>query len=814
MSLVIRKAAVLGAGVMGAQIAAVLAAAGVRTYLLDLSSNEPPADKKLAGAVGKNFRSTRAILAIENLKQLKPSPLYTATSLVNIIPGNFDDDMSVLSDCDWVIEAVVERLDIKQNIHKRIGEYVRPHVPVTTNTSGISLEDIVKSMPEEYARRFFGTHFFNPPRYMRLLEIIPHQNTDEKLKGELCDWIQSRLGKGIVHARDTVNFIANRIGVFATQSVLKHMSELKLNIETVDNLTGPLVGRAKSATLRTMDVVGLDTFAMVARNTYDREPKDPYRELFRGPKWLEELIEAKALGQKTGNVGCYKKTTGAGGKTEILAYRPESKTYEPQNPQTFAWEADAAKERDLVKRVRHILAQNDNGALFIWRSLCDLFSYSALLLEEIAGGTPKPLDDALRWGFNWDMGPFELWQALGYDAILERMRKDGAPLPTWAKPGLKFYDPAPASPEWAANVSFQDSGARSQLAVSRDAMLQVPKQTYLHRLPQFENKADKRVVASNKSASLVDIGDGIAALVFHSKMNSIDFGITELLMQSVARVQKDFAGLVIANEGGNFSAGANIKVILEAIHTQKWSDIDRLLREFQGALSMIKFAPFPTVSCPYGLTLGGGCEVALHTGWRVAAGETYAGLVEIGVGLIPAGGGTKELALRAYELMSLAERGDPMPFLSRAFTLIGMAKTSSSGHEAVEMGLLPATTKISLSRDHLTERAKRLALGLVAEGYVPRSPQTGIKVVGDPGIQTFRMMLYNMVEGKQISAYDALIGEKIATVLCGGEVDPGTAVDEQWFLDLERRVFLELCQQKNTADRIEHMLKTGKPLRN
>lgn len=814
MSLVIRKAAVLGAGVMGAQIAAVLAAAGVRTYLLDLSSNEPPADKKLAGAVGKNFRSTRAVLAIENLKQLKPSPLYTASSLVNIVPGNFDDDMSVLSDCDWVIEAVVERLDIKQNIHKRIGEYVRPHVPVTTNTSGISLEDIVKSMPEEYARRFFGTHFFNPPRYMRLLEIIPHHNTDEKLKNELCDWIQSRLGKGIVNARDTVNFIANRIGVFATQSVLKHMSELKLNIETVDNLTGPLVGRAKSATLRTMDVVGLDTFAMVARNTYDREPNDPYRELFRGPKWLEELIEAKALGQKTGNVGCYKKATGAGGKSEILAYRPESKTYEPQKPQTFAWEADAGKERDLVKRVRHILAQNDDGALFIWRSMRDLFSYSALLLENIAGGIPKPLDDALRWGFNWDMGPFELWQALGYDAILERMRKDGAPLPNWAKPGLKFYDPAPASPEWFANVSFQDSGARSQLAVSRDTMLQVPKQPHLHRLPQFENKADKRVVLSNKSASLVDIGDGIAALVFHSKMNSIDFGITELLMQSVARVQKDFAGLVLANEGGNFSAGANLKVILEAIHTQKWADIDRLLREFQGALSMVKFAPFPTVSCPYGLTLGGGCEVALHTTWRVAAGETYAGLVEIGVGLIPAGGGTKELALRAYELMGLAERGDPMPFLSRAFTLIGMAKTSSSGHEAVEMGLLPATTKVSLSRDHLTERAKRLALGLVAEGYVPRSPATGIKVVGDPGIQTFRMMLYNMVEGKQISPYDALIGEKIATVLCGGEVDPGTVVDEQWFLDLERRVFLELCQQKNTADRIEHMLKTGKPLRN
>jgi 3-hydroxyacyl-CoA dehydrogenase len=814
MSLVIRKAAVLGAGVMGAQIAALLAAAGVRTYLLDLSSSEPPTDKKLAGAVGKNFRSTRAILAVENLKQLKPSPLFSPASLINVIPGNFDDDMSVLSDCDWVIEAVVERLDIKQSIHKRIGEYVRPHVPVTTNTSGISLEDIVKGMPEDYASRFFGTHFFNPPRYMRLLEIIPHSYTDEKLKNEVCEWIQARLGKGIVHARDTVNFIANRIGVFATQSVLKHMAELKLNIETVDNLTGPLVGRAKSATLRTMDVVGLDTFQMVARNTYDREKNDPYRELFSGPKWVEELIEAKALGQKSGNVGCYKKATGAGGKSEILAYRPEKKTYEPQQPRQFAWEAEAGKERDLVKRVRLILAQSDEGAQFVWRSLRDLFSYSALLLEDIAGGTPKPLDDALRWGFNWDMGPFELWQALGYDEVLERMKKDGAPLPAWAKPGLKFYDPVPGSKEWLASVSFQDSGAKSQLSVAKGTQVQAPKQAHLHRLPQFENKDDKRVVSSNKSASLVDIGDGVAALVFHSKMNSIDFGITELMMKSVERVQKDFQGLVIANEGGNFSAGANLKVILESIQTQKWGDIDRLLREFQGALSMVKFAPFPTVSCPYGLVLGGGCEVALHTTWRIAAGETYAGLVEIGVGLIPAGGGTKELALRSYELMSLAERGDPMAFLQRAFLLIGMARTSSSGHEALEMGLFPQTTKISLSRDHLTERAKRLVLGLSAEGYVPRSPATGIKVVGDPGIQTFRMMLYNMVEAKQISAYDALIGEKIATVLCGGEVDAGTAVDEQWFLDLERRVFLELCKQKNTADRIEHMLKSGKPLRN
>lgn len=797
MSMKIRRAAVLGAGVMGAQIAAHLAAAGVKTYLLDLASNEPPADKNQAKAVGKNFRSTRAILAVENLKQLKPAPLYSASFLQNVIPGNFDDDMSVLADCDWIIEAVIERLDIKKNIHKKIAEYAKPHVPVTTNTSGISLGSIAEQLPAEYQTRFFGTHFFNPPRYMKLLEIIPHPACDQKLMDDLILWIEERLGKGIVHARDTVNFIANRIGVFATQAVMKHMGELKLNAETIDNLTGPLIGRAKSATLRTMDVVGLDTFAAVARNTHERAPKDPYREWFLAPKWIEELIEKGALGQKSNSVGIFKKDKDAKGQTVILSYRPDSKTYVPQEVKTFPWEEAAAKERNPIKRIQLILSHKDEGAELVWRSIRDVFSYASYLVEEIAGGLPKPIDDAIRWGFNWEYGPFELWQALGYDEILKRMQADkGVALASWLKPGLKFYD----------------SG--KQIVAPSGKMQQVPKPDWSFNLPKAETKDDKRVVMSNKGASLLDLGDGVACLTFHSKMNSIDFDIIGMTMKAVEKVNQGFQGLVIANEGGNFSAGANIKMILEAIQTKKWGDIDKLLREFQGALQMIKFAPFPSISCPYGLTLGGGCEVSLHTTLRVASGETYTGLVEAGVGLIPGGGGTKELALRAYEAIQTAERPDPMPFLQRAFLLIGMARVSGSAHEAVEMGLYPQTTEISLSTEHLTARAKRRILGMVRDGYQPKLPATGVKVAGDPGIQTFKMMLYNMVEGRQISPYDALIGEKVATVLCGGEVDQGTAVNEQWFLDLERRVFLELCQQKNTADRIEHMLKTGKPLRN
>ncbi len=801
MTLKIRRAAVLGAGVMGAQIAAHLAAAGVRTHLLDLASSEPPAPKdpdakNAAKILGKNWRSARAIMAVENLKTLKPSPLMTPGVLLGIIPGNFEDDMAVLADCDWIIEAVIERLDIKQSLHKKIAEYARPHVPVTTNTSGISLGDIAKDLPAEYQTRFFGTHFFNPPRYMRLLEVIPHQSTDMKLMNELNSWTEERLGKGIVHARDTVNFIANRIGVFATQATLRHMAELKLNVETVDNLTGPLIGRAKSATLRTMDVVGLDTFAAVAKNTYDRAPADPYRPWFVMPQWILDLVKAGALGQKTNSVGAYKKDKDAKGQTVILAYRPESKTYVPQDVQTFPWEADAAKERDTVKRLKLIFAQKDEGATMAWRAVRDVLSYASVLLEEIAGGLPKPVDDALCWGFNWETGPFALWQALGVDEVLDRMQKEDVPLPKWAKKGLQFYAPG------------------KQLNVTTGKLEPLPQPAHLHNLPQRETKDDKRVVLSNKSASLVDLGDGAACLVFHSKMNAIDFDIIEMTMKSVAKVQQSFDTLIIGNEAPNFSAGANLKLIAEAIATNKFGDIERLLREFQGALQLVKFAPFPTISCPAGLTLGGGCEVALHTSHRLAAGETYAGLVEAGVGLVPAGGGTKELALRAYELMNYAERADPMPFLQRAFLLIGMGRTSSSGQEAVDMGLFPQATSVSLSKEHQIEKAKQLGLALARQGFVPRTPAAGIKVVGDAGVQTFKMMLYNMVEGRQISPYDAMVGEKVATILCGGEVDAGTLVGEQWFLDLERRTFLELCKEKKTAERIEFMLKNGKPLRN
>ncbi len=802
MKLNIRRAAVLGAGTMGTQIAALLAASGITTHLLDLSS--------------EGERSSRALAAIANLKQLKPTPLYNEASLSRLIPGNFDDDMKVLEDCDWILEAVVERLDIKQSLHRKIAQYARPNVPVTTNTSGIKLVDIAAEFSPEQRQRFFGTHFFNPPRYMKLLEIIPHPETNLELLNAFEAWSEERLGKGIVRARDTVNFIANRIGTFCSQSVLRAMDDLGLNVETVDSLTGPLIGRPKSATLRTADVVGLDIGAAVALNNYEKAPDDPYRDWFLPKPWLANLIERGHLGQKTGSVGIYKKDKDASGNTLILAYRPATQSYETQNPTVFPWSEEAAKERDLVKRIKLILKHDDPGAQMVWRNLRDIFSYSAYLVQDIADGLVQPVDDAMRWGYSWAMGPFELWQALGYDEVLARMQqdkdKDGLKIASWLREGMAFYSPMPASREWLAA-----GGPRTQLQVSSrgTANREIPQASYRFSLPTFENKSDSRVIMSNPSASLVDIGDGVACLAFHSKMNTVNTDISSLIEKSVEKVGKEFQALLIANDAANFSAGADIRDFLGAMASKNWDVIDQGEIRFQGILSQLKFAPFPVVSCPTGLTLGGGCEVTLHTSHQILAAETSAGLVEVGVGLLPAGGGTKELAIRAYELASQGENADPMPFLRRAFQLIFTARRSSSGFEAVEMGLYAAAnTDVSLSREHLIEKAKRQALTMAANGFIPKTPQNKIRVVGKRGLAVFKDGLQSLVASQKISAYDAFIGERIATIFCGGDVPEGTLVSEQTFFDLERTLFVELCQQPQTTDRIQHMLKTGKPLRN
>lgn len=809
MALKIRKTAVLGAGVMGAQIAALLGAAGITTWLLDLELTEPPADAKLAKALGSKFRSGRAMGALETLKKLKPSPLLSESALELIIPGNFADDLSVISECDWIIEVVIEKLEIKRSIHKRISEYKRPGVPITTNTSGIPINDIVSELGDEYARDFFGTHFFNPPRYMKLLEVIAGTKTNPELFSQVSEWIESHLGKGVVIANDTVNFIANRVGVLSLQSTLHHMADLKLNFETVDQLTGKLMGRPSSGTLRTMDVVGLDTCVHVAKNVYDKASNAPLRNMFLAPSWLSQLIETGALGQKTNDKGCYLKSKDSKGKTEILVFRPDQNQYVKQEAQNFSWIGAAEKERNLLKRLNYILDQKDEGAELIWRILRDTFSYSALLCDEIASGEIKRIDDAIKWGFNWEMGPFELWQGLGFEKILERLKKDRAELPSWIKTGLAFYSPSPDS------MAAETLGITEQFNSKKQKMQNVIAKPYDYILPNKENKEDKRVIFSNKSASLLDIGDGASLLVFHTKMNAVDADLLSLTQRALAYSSQHFDAMVIGNQGPAFSAGANLKSLLEQIERKDWTGIDQMLRQFQGTMQLIKYAPFPTVACPHGMTLGGGCEITLHASHRVVYSETYTGLVEVGVGLIPGGGGTKELALRAYDLAQQGDKADPFAFIQKNFMLIATGQVSTSGQNAVEMGLYPkSNTQFTLSRDRQISEAKATALNVRRLGFKTPLPRTGIKALGDGSINTLRMALYNMLEGRMISAYDAFVGERVATVLCGGEIDSGTVVDEAWFLDLERRVFVELCQQEKTKERIGYMLANGKALRN
>lgn len=807
MGFKVRRAAVLGAGVMGAQIAAYLAARGVRTYLLDLASEKPPEDPALQKVVGKNFRNTAAIKAIENLKRLKPSPLLSDSVLANLIPGNFDDDMSVLSEVDWVIEAVIENLPIKKKIIRQIAQNAPQHIPISTNTSGLPLKKLCEDEDEFFQKRFFGTHFFNPPRYMKLLEIVPHANNDKNLVKEVADWAEKNLGKGIVYTNDTTNFIANRIGVFSMFSTLHYAEELGLNIETVDALTGPLIGRPSSATFRTADVVGLDTLLHVAKNVYENEPSDPFHRLYQPTKALKQLVEQKHLGQKSSDTGFFKKTR-EGGKTKILVYRPETNSYVDQTPETFPWMEKAFKERDMSKRLEFIFSHNDKGAEFLWRLFRDVFAYSALLLNEIANDNFLSVDDAMRWGFNWQVGPFALWQGIGYNKVLERMQKEDVKLPAWAKKDVQFYKPAPTDEQW------QMGGAKEQLEPSTNRYRSVPQNPHIYNLPRSENKADKRVVLSNPNASLVDVGHGIAALVFHSKANALNSAILELTMKSIDKVNKDFDGLVVANEGEHFSAGADLKEVLQMIDAKEWSKLEQYIKSFQGAMTLLKYAPFPSVAAVHGMALGGGCEFSLQTSRQILAGEAYCGLVEMGVGVIPAGGGLKELALRAYAMAECGDSGDAMPFLQRAFSLVGMAKVSGSGLEAIEMGLYPQTATMSIARDYLVDRAKGMVLEMLNRGYAPPTPKQAIKVLGDPGIQTFNMALYNMKEARRISEHDALIAEKIVTVLCGGEIDAGEVVNEAYLLDLERNGFVELCQTPKTRERIEAMLKTGKPLRN
>lgn len=813
----IHRVCVLGAGVMGSQIAALIADAGVDVYLLDRVSD---------GATTPGERNHYALKAIASLRTLKPSPVVSLESLKRITPGNFDDDMSCVAECDWIIEAVIEDLAIKQKIHLDISKYKRNDVMVSTNTSGILLKDISKNLPSEYSAMFMGTHFFNPPRYTKLVEIIRHE-PEHSIDGGyaaqlLTHWICNHLDKVAVYGLDTINFVANRIGVFSLCSVARHAEKLNLNPETVDALTGKLLGRPSSATYRTMDVVGLDVASKVAANVYDNKHEsfeDSGRETFVFPDWVKDLVSKGHLGQKSGSKGIYEKTK-VQGKTLIRSYDPETESYTDLNPRTFPWMKEAQGKSRFFDRLNFLISCDDEGGQLIWHSLRELFAYSAHMVPHIADGDIYTLDLAVKHGFNWQYGVFETWQGLGFDQIAHRMMKEGLSLPSWVHniidiENLELYRPAPSSDDWVLQPA---KGWRNSVWNASQTRYVPTSDRYVSELGLLSHytEEDPRLMEGNEAASLLNMGEGAYLLNFHTKMNAINSDTLEMIKQAVVITAKarDAGTLVVANRGKVFSAGADLQMLLGLIHQESYDEIDQMLRQFQEAMQLLKFSVVPTVAAPHGMTLGGGCEVTLHAAHRHVYKETYVGLVEAGVGLVPAAGGCKELALRCYKLAS--EYGtDPMIFLDKVFKTVAMAKVSASAEEAMEIGLYDkASTTVHQSFSTHIDGA--IQQGLLLKDFVhkPPLPAEGVKVAGEAGFETFRMMIYNMKEGKMISDHDALVAEKVAFVLCGGDVPRGTAVDESWFLDLERKVFVELCKEPKTVDRIGYMLKNGKPLRN
>jgi 3-hydroxyacyl-CoA dehydrogenase len=791
--LLVRRAAVLGAGVMGAQIAAHLTNAGVDTVLFDLAAKDGHPD----GVVLK---------AIANLGKLSPAPLAGKALAEAIVPANYQTGLALLQGCDLVIEAIAERLDWKQDLYKRIAPHVAPHAVLASNTSGLGINALAEVLPEEMRHRFCGVHFFNPPRYMHLAELIPARGTDPGVVDALEGFLTTTLGKGVVRAKDTPNFIGNRIGVFSILATMHHTDVFGLGFDTADALTGPAIGRPKSATYRTADVVGLDTMAHVIQTMADTLPDDPWHRHFKAPAWLDALVAKGALGQKSG-AGIYTKR----GK-DILVLDLQAQDYRPANTSASAGEvaADVAamlKEKDPAKKFAALRASGHLQAQFLWAVFRDLFHYSAFHLADIAD-TARDVDLAIRWGYGWSLGPFETWQAAGWKQVAEWIAEDivagkamsDAPLPDWVFDGRDGVHGAEGSFSPGRNAKLP----RSALPVYQ-------RQRFPD--PLLGERADPgETVFENEGLRAWHDGDGVLVASFKTKMHTVDDQVMAGLQQAIGVAERDFRGMVIWQPKEPFSAGANLAGALGLLQAGNVAGFEAMVANFQATSQRIKYSLVPVVAAVRGLALGGGCEFQMHSARTVAHLESYIGLVEAGVGLLPAGGGLKELAVRASH--AAGADGDVFAQLKKVFETVAMAKASASAVEAQELGLLRADDVVAFHAHELLHIARGQALALADRGYRPPMPARRVRVAGDVGIATFKMLLVNMLEGRFISEYDYEIASRIATVLCGGEVDRGALVDEDWLLRLEREHFVALAQQDKTQARIAHMLKTGKPLRN
>lgn len=787
--LLVRRAAVLGAGVMGAQIAAHLTNAGVDTVLFDLPAREGDPN----GIVTK---------AIANLAKLSPAPLADKALAERIVPANYETGLELLRGCDLIIEAIAERMDWKQDLYRKVAPYVPGHAVLASNTSGLGINALADVLPEELRARFCGVHFFNPPRYMHLAELIPARSTDPAVLEGLEAFLTTTLGKGVVVAKDTPNFIGNRIGVFSMLAAMHHTEQLGLGFDTVDALTGPAIGRPKSATYRTADVVGLDTMIHVIRTMADTLPDDPWHAYFKAPKWLTALVEKGALGQKSG-AGFYTKR----GK-DILVLDLKAQDYRPSAGELDPEVGAMLKEKDPAKKFAALRGSGHPQAQFLWSIFRDTFHYSAFHLAEIAD-TARDVDFALRWGYGWSLGPFETWQAAGWKQVAEWIAEDivagramsNAPLPDWVFDGREGVHGAKGSFSPVRNADVPRSSnpvyARQRFP---DPLL-------------GEKFSQGRTVYENDGVRMwVDEGEEIAVVGFKTKMHTVNDQVLAGLQEAIAIAERDFRGLVIWQPKEPFSAGADLAGALGLLQAGDLAGFEKMVADFQATSQRIKYALVPVVAAVRGLALGGGCEFQMHAARTVFALESYVGLVEAGVGLLPAGGGLKELALRASE--AAGPGGDVFAQLKTAFESVAMGKVSTSAFEAKSLKLAREADVVVFNSHELLHVAKQQALALAESGYRPPLPARRIQVAGDVGIATFKMMLVNMLEGRFISPHDYEIATRIATVLCGGEVDRGAFVDEDWLLRLEREHFVALAQMPKTQERIAHMLKTGKPLRN
>ena len=777
----VRNVVVLGAGTMGAQVAAHLAGCGLEVSLLDMV---PPAEG--------GDRSALARRALDTLRRLKPSPLHLSEDALGIRLGNFEDDWARLRAADWVFEAVVEDLEVKKRLLARVAEAAPAHAVVTTNTSGLGIAAMAAALPPARRARFFGTHFFNPPRYLKLLETIPAPDTDPVVLAAEEAFLEATVGKSVVRAKDTPNFIANRIGSYGFGAAIRAMQELELGVDDVDALTGPAIGRARSATFRTADIAGVDVCLKVAQNLYDAVPDDPEREMFAPPEFLREMVAKGWLGEKAGS-GFYRKE-GA----EIRALDWKTLEYRERRKPTFPSLEAAQSVGDPAARLRQIVAGQDKGAQFLWRVLSATALYAAARVPEIADDVVS-IDRAMEWGYGWGAGPFRVLDMLGVAEVADHARREGRPVPPLVERLLasgrkRFYEV-----EDGGETMFGPAGVRP-----------VPVRPGVVSLPALKQAGAVR--KRNPGASLVDLGDGVGLVEFHTKMNALGSDTFAMLQAAVKDGRAHFDALVVGNQGEQFTVGANLMLVLLAVEEEEWEELDASIRQFQDANMALKYADIPVVAAPFGLTLGGGCEITLHAARVRASAETYMGLVEVGVGVVPAGGGTKEMALRALDRCAGVDGADPFPFIKRAFDTIAFAKVSTSGAEARRMFLTPADS-LSMNPDRLLHDAKQVALGLARAGYRPPAPRTDVPALGRPALATFRMGIHNAARAGQISEHDALVATKVATILCGGDREP-QAIGEQTFLDLEREAFLSLLGTKKTRERIAHMLKEGKPLRN